>query len=675
MTRSLLPIVLVLLLPGCGDGGHSSLPQRDSGTPYVFSRAPLAPVPYATLPLGAVKPEGWLRDQLERMANGMTGHLDEWYPTVGASNGWLGGDGDVWERGPYWLDGLVPLAYLLDDQRLKDKARPYIEWTLASQDSTGYFGPRPEPPGTQNRPQQQRTNASDWWPRMVVLKVLQQHYEATGDERVLPFMTKYFRYQLEHLDEQPLDKWTGWGKARGGENQATVLWLYDRTGDKFLLDLAQKLFDQTLDWTGAFEDGMTVTDYWPTHVVNVAMGIKQPAQQYLLTGDQRYLRAIHTGLAALMAKHGQAVGMFSGDERLHNTDPVHGIELCAVVEFMLSLENLMVIAADVPMIDRLERVAYNALPTQVTDDQKDRQYFQQVNQIRLSIADKGLFIDAYQDAGCFGLLTGYACCTTNLHQGWPKLTRHAWLATEDGGLAALVYAPTSVEAEVRGGKVVRIVEETNYPFEDVIRLRFDQADRAFFPLHVRIPEWATDPSVTVNGTLVDSHGPGTITIINRTWSTDDVVEIHLPSAVRLEREHENGLSVSRGPLLYALPVAGRSRDVPAINAGSNKNTVISVEPTSPWNYGLVQNRANPIADFHFEATPMTATYPWNEANVPLRIVTNAVRIPNWHEYNEAAGPPPPSPVWMRGAETEQIALVPYGATTLRVAVFPEVVVE
>ena len=62
---------------------------------YTQNRAPLIEKPYLELPLGAIKPQGWLKEQLVRMKTGMTGHLDEIYPEVlGKRNGWLGGDGD-----------------------------------------------------------------------------------------------------------------------------------------------------------------------------------------------------------------------------------------------------------------------------------------------------------------------------------------------------------------------------------------------------------------------------------------------------------------------------------------------------------------------------------------------------------------------------------------------------
>ena len=65
------------------------------------------------------------------MVTGMTGQMDTIYEQVmGPRNGWLGGDGDVWERGPYWIDGLLPLAYILDNKELINKVQPWIEWTL-----------------------------------------------------------------------------------------------------------------------------------------------------------------------------------------------------------------------------------------------------------------------------------------------------------------------------------------------------------------------------------------------------------------------------------------------------------------------------------------------------------------------------------------------------------------
>lgn len=640
----------------------------DPASPYVFNRAPLADVPYVQLPYGAIRPEGWLREQLQRAADGMTGHLDEWYPLVGADNGWLGGEGDSWERGPYWLDGLVPLAYILGDERLIEKARPYIEWTLASQQESGYFGPRDDEGDGGEGARVQRARKGDWWPRMVMLKVLQSYHEATGDERVPAFMTKYFRYQYEHLPAMPLDHWSQWSKSRGGENQASIHWLYNRTGDAFLLDLAALVAEQTLDWTTDFESGKTNDTYAATHVVNVAMGVKQPALRYVLTGDERYLHAVERGLEALMEKHGQVQGVFSGDEELHGTSPTQGTELCAIVEFMYSLETLMAITGDVELIDRLEKVAYNALPTHITDDFTARQYFQQVNQVRISV-DPRNFITVHDDTDqCYGLLSGYPCCTTNLHQGWPKYVQHLWMATRDGGLAALLYGPSAVTAQVAGGATVRLRQETNYPFDETIRFVVETERPVAFPLHLRIPAWAQQAALRLNGDAGPATEAGSIARIERTWQDGDVVELHLPMTVRTQRWPENAVSVERGPLVYALKVAGEWQKVALPNPEHRGEHGWEVHPKGDWNYGLLLDPKDPASAFEVVKAEMPA-YPWQEEAVPIRLLVRGKQIPRWHEYNASAGPLPYGPVPSDAPET-QLELIPYGASTLRIAAFP-----
>ena len=672
MNATVLVFTLILSTVITFHSVHSQPDARPdtSDRGYVFTRAPLEETPYTTLPLGNVQPRGWILEQLTRAANGMTGRLDELYPLVGEENGWRGGDGDSWERGPYWLDGLVPLAYVLNETTLKEKAQPYIEWTLASQQPDGSFGPTQIGSEGGEGARVQRTRSADWWPRMVMLKVLRSYYESTGDERIIDFMTRYFRYQLEMLPEQPLDSWSNWARARGGENQESVYWLYNRTGDAFLLDLAEIIFDQTQDWTSDFEAGMVSNDYWFTHVVNVAMAVKQPALQSLQAKDPRYLNAVEHGLSALMEKHGQVHGLFSGDENLHGTDPTQGTELCAIVEFMYSLERLMKITGDVSYIDHLEKVAYNALPTHIDDEFETRQYYQQANQVRLSLGTRN-FITPHDGTDiCYGILTGYPCCTTNLHQGWPKYAQHLWLASRDGGLAALLYGPSEVTARVAGGVEVRIREETTYPFEETIRFVVETEVPVDFPLHLRIPAWTEQAQITINDEAWDSPDGGRIVRIARTWNDGDVISLGLPMKVVTRRGREEAISVQRGPLVYAVAVPGSRERVDLPNSELRGEHGWEVHPEEAWNYGLLVDPDDPASSFTVTYDSVTA-YPWTMQTVPVRITARGRQIPWWSEYNEMAGPLPHSPV-RTDEPLENVVLLPYGATTLRVGLVPTV---
>src|SRR4030095_3051704 len=198
-----------------------------AGAAIVKNRAPLAPNAFYLLPLTAIKPEGWLRQQLEIQTPGLTRHLDECWPDVGPTSGWLGGTGESWERGPYYLDGLLPLGYLLDDQQLIAKAKKWVDWTLDHQQADGAIGPPAPAEG------KERDRYLDWWPKMVMLKVLTQYQEATGDPRVIPLLSRYFKHHLALAGERRL---RDWGRQRWADELLTILWLYNRTGDASLLE-------------------------------------------------------------------------------------------------------------------------------------------------------------------------------------------------------------------------------------------------------------------------------------------------------------------------------------------------------------------------------------------------------------------------------------------------------
>lgn len=644
---------------------------------YLQNRLPLIAKPFIELPLGEVRPEGWLKEQLLKMKDGMTGHLDSLYPQVmGPRNGWLGGDGDVWERGPYWIDGLLPLAYILDDDSLKAKVQPWVEWVLQSQDSAGYFGPSED-----HEPEEglQRNNARDWWPKMVVLKFMKQYYEATNDERVIPFMLNYFRYQLKELPETPLNHWTRWGHYRGGDNLMVVYWLYNLTGEKFLLELGDLITEQTMDWTTAFEEREMLSSLFSVHCVNLAQGMKQPVIRYQTTGDERHIEAIRQGYKDLMRTHGWPIGVYGGDELLHTGNPTQGSELCTTVELMFSLEKMIEITGSVEWADWLERVSFNALPTQISDDFDARQYYQQLNQVEVSRTPRN-FVTCYHGTDqLFGLLTGYPCCTSNLHQGWPKFTRHLWYASDDNGLAALYYSPCVVTAKVGQGTLVKIEEKTDYPFDETIRFRIDIPDKATesveFPLYLRIPGWCEEAELRVNGEPLGNKAGGEMERISRVWKSGDEVELVLPMKVTVSRWYEGSAVVERGPLVYALKMEEKWVKVPDDHKFGTRygNWYYEVHSSSPWNYCLKEEsirEENIASEFQVVKKGMNG-YPWNSVNAPIEIKTKGKRLPEWQKYNGSAGPLPYSVQYQ--AETlpeEEITLIPYGCTTLRITEFP-----
>ena len=685
LKSKLIVLFLLAVLPIMGQVPKKPVPPKHaSGSP-----SPRRQNAYFELPLGAIKPQGWLREMLVRQKNGATGNLDKLYPSVmNGRNGWLGGDGDQWERGPYWIDGLLPLAYLLDDPELIAKTKPWVDWAINSQQPNGYFGPSndygPEP-GLQ------RSHSRDWWPKMVMLKILKQYYSATGDKRVIGLMTNYFRYQLNELPQKPLDHWSYWARYRGGDNLMVVYWLYSITGDKFLLELGELIHKQTFDYTDAFLNTDMLTKVGSIHCVNLAQGIKEPIIYYQHHPDKKYVDAVKKGVADLRKYNGMAHGLYGGDEALHGNDPTQGSEFCSAVEMMFSLESMLEITGDVAYADQLEKIAFNALPTQASDDFLSRQYFQQANQVMLTRHVRNFGDNHGGTDVCMGLLTGYPCCTSNMHQGWPKFTQNLWYATGtpdrgsldrstasgNRGLAALMYSPSTVSATVGSGTTVTIAEETDYPFGESVRftLTTDKGVKSVsFPFHLRIPAWCKKATILVNGEVVNEYVGNQIVSLNRAWKSGDLVELRLPMHVFKNRWHENSVSVERGPLTYALRMSEETKLVineqDPIDYGTQYTEVRS---TTPWNFGLVQPSDSTMdSTFRLLNNGKLATYPWNLANAPSEIRVKAKRIPSWQLYNDMTGPMPYSSIYnMESAkEPEDIVLIPYGCTTLRIAQFP-----
>lgn len=646
---------------------------------YTNNRYPLIIKPYIELPIGAIKPTGWLEEQLKRMANGMTGNMDTIYEKVmGSRNGWLGGDGDVWERGPYWIDGLLPLAYILNDKALKDKIQPWIEWTLASQKPNGYFGPDTD---RNYEPGLQRNNAHDWWPKMVMLKIMQQYYSATGDQRVIPFLTNYFKYQLEQLPQNPLGKWTFWGERRGGDNLMIVYWLYNITGDKFLLELGELIHKQTFNWTDIFLNQNHLSRQNSLHCVNLAQGFKEPVIYYQQNKDAQQIQAVKKAIKDMRHTIAFPIGLWGGDELLRFGNPTQGSELCTAVEMMFSLEKMLEITGDVQWADHIERIAYNALPTQISDDFSSRQYYQQINQVEITRKLRN-FVTPHEDTDIlFGELCGYPCCTSNLHQGWPKLTQHLWFATNDNGLAALLYAPSEVTANIANGIEVTVREETTYPFDEKIQFNFSFTDKkikkAFFPFHFRIPEWCTSPIIKLNGKIINIETPsGEIARLSREWQNGDALIIEFPMNVKADYWYDGAAVIERGPLVYALKMTERWEKKTFEPEKQNEygNWYYEITSDTPWNYCLIRKNLNPevIAEhFIVEKTSAIPTYPWTAKDAPIIIKTKAHRLPEWVLSKGSAGS---IPYYMQNvnnlAPEETIKLIPYGCTTLRITEFP-----
>jgi Beta-L-arabinofuranosidase, GH127 len=612
---------------------------------------------FVELPLGAIKPTGWLLEQLRLQGDGQTGHLEEIWADVGPNSAWLGGTGEAWERGPYYLDGLLPLAHVLDDAKLLEKANRWIEAIFSSQREDGFFGP---------------ASNNDWWPRMVVLKVLTQHFDATQDARVIPFMRRYFEHQLEHLPDRPLE---GWGAARGAENILPVLWLFNQTHDSRLLELVDLILAQTIDWASYLTKNLargTVREFSHfTHVVNVAMSLKLPALRFQRDGDPRHLETIHESLENLDALHGMVNGMFSGDEWLAGLGPERGVETCAVVEMMFSLEQLVRSFGESEFGDRLEQIAFNALPAAMGPDMRTHQYHQQINQVLCTIADRDWTMST-ADANTFGLEPHFGCCTANLHQGWPKFVRALWMGTPSGGLAAIAYAPCRLSHTVAGVPVT-LETFTDYPFKEHLEIVLTPERPVQFEVLLRAPAWCDAPEVRLNGQILEvEHMSTGFLRLEREWTAGDRIALVLPMQVRAHQRPRDAMALTLGPLTLAFAPGEVWERIP----GSEGLGDFEVRFRRSWSYALALEpaRANEcrVERLSVPSPPFshkTGSAPIGVEHVALRVHVSAELLNSWKLEQHSAAPPPQGLTGPLRAE-HQIPLVPYGCARIRIAEFP-----
>ena len=644
---------------------------------YTSNRLPLTPLQFIKLPVGCIRPEGWIRKYLELQRDGLTGHLGSISAWLDKNNNaWYSGNGSGdhgWEEVPYWLKGYGDLGYLLKDEKIIAETKRWLEKVFQSQQPNGYFGPHI----IENEHQQNKGNSPDLWPNMIMLWCMQSYYEHSADARVLPFMTKYFRWQTTIPDNKLLRIY--WENSRGGDNLYSIYWLYNRTGEGWLLDLATRIHRRTANWMQA-----NTLPNW--HNVNVAEGFREPATYYMQNKDSNYLKSTYHDFWMIRNMYGQVPGgMFGADEtaRKGYNDPRQAIETCGMVEQMASDELLLGITGDPFWADNCEDVAFNTYPAAVMPDFKALRYLTAPNMV---LSDSKSHSPGIQNSGPFLMMNPFSsrCCQHNHAQGWPYYAEHLWMGTPDNGLVAMLYNSCEVTVKAGDGSMVKIKEKTHYPFDEKIRIEVSASGNQF-PLYFRIPKWCSKSKVLINGKLLQTDvRSNTYLRIDRKWNKNDIIDLELPMQVSVKHwyRNKNSVSVYYGPLSFSLKIKEdyRKADSKASAIGDSKwqkgvDTAawpsFEIYPASKWNYGLVLtgNNENTLFKVVKKSWP-TNDFPFTQQGVPLEIKITGKEIPSWKiDKYGLCGLLPKSPV-MVGTPIESLTLIPMGAARLRISSFP-----
>ncbi len=591
-----------------------------------------------------IKPQGWIKSQLEIQAKGLSGNLDKVWNSVKES-AWIGRTGDSWERMPYWLDGFIPLAYLLEDEDMISRAREYMDIIISRQKEDGWICPYDDADRSKY----------DTWAVILISKVLTVYYDCSGDERVPSVVYRALKNYYEMLKEEKI-KIFDWGKYRWFEAFIALNMLDERFGEEWIRDFARLLKAQGTDYCAITEKWKhpLYCWQWDTHIVNLVMMLKSEAVSHELLGEE-YEDVAEKLYGILKEYNGTPVGLFTGDECLSGRSPIQGTELCSVVEQMYSYELLYAYTGDRKWAERLEVLGFNALPATISDDMWAHQYLQQSNQIACQkIPGKPLFGTNNGEAHLFGLEPHFGCCTSNFNQGWPKFALAAFMHSEDCVISA-VPLPSELKTED-----IYVSLETNYPFENSFRYTIKaERDMDFV---IRIPSFAQE--LTVDR---EKRENGDVTVKLSAGESREITVSYVTAPCFESRPY--GLStVKCGSLVFSLPIDYEKRMLEYEKDGcERKFPYCDYEylPKSDWNYAYCES---PLSVEKREISDI----PFSSQQPPV-VIKARVKPIDWGlepGYDTVCAKVPQSrePI----GEAKEIELYPYGCAKLRMTELPKI---
>ena len=679
-----------------------------TGIPSLLAAGGVAPAERAyaefrSLPPGAVKPEGWLKLHMEGQARLASALPEISYPFFSGTF-WEGEENSpawfTWEQKAYWVDGATRLALVLGDDRLLAKATASLDYTLNHASSNGFLGPKFLEFGDDN-------GGLNRWPNTV----LNRGYMALADAQ--PTRDKgnsdqiVSRLRTHYLQ----DKASLTGGSRNITNLEVILWCYERTGDKRLLELGQNSWDKYLkdaedEYQRATHDSSAGAagrrrfsrhaDLAPSrvfanlpvqsHGVSYAEISKLPAILYLYTGQEEYRKFVAAAQKRVFDHHMLIDGIPSSSEAYAGTTALDEHETCDITDHAWAWTYALQATGDGQYGDAIERACFNAHPGVTRPDWKGIQYFGSANQVLANLnCDHGTtrWFGSRRMAYQPNPAQVIGCCGGNKHRFLPNYAISMWMRTKENGLAAVLYGPSSVTTKLGSeNQEVQVIQKTNYPFEEEIRLEVKTERPVHFPLGLRIPAWCRTPQIQVNGNAIAApRSQAGFAVLRRTFKTGDVITLTLPMKVKATEWPNNGIGVERGPLVYAFPIETQWTSVVEAAYTSAKFPTWEANPVGSWNYGIVVDPAKAAIQVEVKQKPSSrnvdaSEWPWVDAQTVLTVP--ARKLEKWDyeinpkEPHQRFTPQLPSEDKLEsGGQVEQLTLVPFGATQLRVSIFPK----
>jgi uncharacterized protein len=608
-----------------------------AGTTYAAS---LPQPTFERVPFGAVRPEGWLRAQLERDASqGVLPDFDKFCSAVqrrvfasqaGAPKGknsekyWFY---DGAHEG-YWMDSLARSAILSQDEALLAKAEDFVNYFLDSQEKGGYMGVYSPDLRLDHVGDDEEFCAAGW-----TYMGLLAWYEGTGDQRVLEAVERAMQWYVEHYNRgkksyfsRPEVPFVSGPVSHGLVLTEVANTLHRITGKEKYRDYLVWIYED-------FEQGNAGGDCIKvkrlldknraamTHGVHWTEQLRIPVWAWYATGNEKYKQATHaawdkTREALLPSFCVISDEGISRHRRLPTPDTAY--EYCDTMELTASALATAEKTGEARYADLAERCFFNAAQAGRLPDGTANSYFTIDNRYAMPPAPASRF---RHDTGHYWYrpVQGPPCCSFLMFRMAPYYTEMMWMKTADGsGLAAVAYGPSRVSTVVNGIPVT-IHEQTDYPFSDRINFTVTPNQPTRFELRLRRPEWArkegesrealtpeasllrdrreayrmpgSDMSVEAAGAEVKQEGEWFTA--SKVWNPGDTVTVEFKPVIEKALAANGEFAFRRGPLVYALEIPAKEEILqiwqtggagevitPGEALGGLEKTVVAVDPDS-----------------------------------------------------------------------------------------------
>ena len=620
------------------------------------------------LPLGTVKPAGWLRDWALAMRNGMVGNLES-RSTV-FSDTWKGPltGGSDWplEQCAQYLDGALRLACVLGDATFKAHIEARLDYVVNGVNNGGgsFIYWKSGVP----------TNAFASWAHGQMGRAIVAYYEESKKANVLSALVKaYQNYTGDGMGSIEFGQQVS--SVGGIVNIDAMLEAYSYSGNSQVYNRALAAIKGN-DWL-IDQYSKNDTPFTVGHAVSTYEYARLPALFYPWTGEQRYLDASRNSMNWIEGQNLLPYGVTSGMEFSAGIGAFRLTETCNIGAALWTYTELYGISGDRRWGDIMESALFNAGHGSSTRNCDTLCYYQSPNRITATT----LPAPQPNNPGEIGMKwttlgdPQVLCCISYIPRALPSYIADMWKGTYDNGLAFTLYGPCTVAAKAGAGVDVNLTCNTNYPFGDSISIAVSPAQSASFPLYFRIPQWCSNPVIRVNGSSVSAPADAKgFAKVQRQWTSGDVVTLKFPMAPRVvtgyEKEYPSAVkdyfdfmpaaaftphqwpyaSVYYGPVLYALPIPDLNSATP--QAGAN------------WKFALNVDKSLQGSDITPVIGTMPSTWNWPLASpFKLRVPVSAF---NWNPGAYTALPTST----VTGTKDTTVDFVPYGCTYFRISMLP-----